>query len=488
MSSIIKGYICFSIGIFLMFFSLFSFIIYLSLFFISFILSIIAITQKRIFGGVSLLLLTIIIPILLGVELGVTRTTGFMGEVLKQKKENKYTTKKNIRKLKQVISPNTFLKEKEDKVISDVNKQYIKNVFLYDLKAKYYDSVLKGNIPGVEFKLKNKGNKILTKIKVTIYFKDFQNNIISEASFQPLLTSNLFLSGNNKPLKPNYIWKLEKDKFYPADTVPSEWQEGNVSAKISEIKIKEIPIKSKNNKYIEKISLYNLKAKYYDSVLKGNIPGVEFKLKNKGNKILTKIKVTIYFKDSQNNVIFEENFLPILTSNFSLSGNNKPLKPNYIWNLKRDKFYSIDTVPSEWQEGNISAEISEIKIKKIPAKSKKDKYIEKISLYDLKAKYHDSILFGNIPGVEFKLKNKGNKILTEVKVIVYFKDSNNIIIAEDSYYPVLTSKMSFSHNNQPLKPNYIWKMEEGKFYSADTVPIEWKEGNVSAEIIDIKSR
>ena len=90
-----------------------------------------------------------------------------------------------------------------------------------------------------------------------------------------------------------------------------------------------------------------------------------------------------------------------------------------------------------------------------------------------------------MPGVDFKLKNGGDRSLNEVEVTVYFQGSGGAIIAEESYHPVLVSTYSFG-NNKPLKPNYIWQMERGKFYKADSVPTEWKEGAASATITDIE--
>ena len=107
-------------------------------------------------------------------------------------------------------------------------------------------------------------------------------------------------------------------------------------------------------------------------------------------------------------------------------------------------------------------------------------------LYGLKAKYYTTYLEEKIPGVEFKLKNQGDRILKEVEVTVYFKDANGTIIAEEDYHPVLVTKYSFSSDNKPLKPNYVWQMERGKFYKAKSVPSEWKAGAVSAKITNIE--
>jgi len=73
--AIIGGAVCFVLGIILMFLSMWSFFIYGPLFLVSFILSIVAMAQRRILGGVLLLLATLIVPTILGLYLFATRTT-----------------------------------------------------------------------------------------------------------------------------------------------------------------------------------------------------------------------------------------------------------------------------------------------------------------------------------------------------------------------------------------------------------------------------
>jgi len=123
--------------------------------------------------------------------------------------------------------------------------------------------------------------------------------------------------------------------------------------------------------------------------------------------------------------------------------------------------------------------------KEITGFEKKQAYIDKVKLYDFTAKYFSTYLDGKTPGVNFKIKNEGDKTLTKVEVTVYFKDAANNVIAEEDYHPVLVSEYSFG-DNKPLKPNYIWQMESGKFYTAKSVPSEWQEGNAVAKITDIK--
>ncbi len=120
-------------------------------------------------------------------------------------------------------------------------------------------------------------------------------------------------------------------------------------------------------------------------------------------------------------------------------------------------------------------------------RERKASYIaEHVELYDVKASYMDSLLDGRVPGVLFKLKNTGDVTLDMVEVTFYFRDESGATIAEENFHPVLVSAYSFSGDNDPLKPGYVWQMERGKFYTAKSVPSEWAEGNVEAKVTDIR--
>ena len=121
----------------------------------------------------------------------------------------------------------------------------------------------------------------------------------------------------------------------------------------------ELKIFEEKQDYIDKISLYELSARYYDTYVDDKVPGVTFKLKNNGDRTLKKVEVTVYFKDENGAIIFEEDYNPVLVSEYSI-GDNKPLKPNYIWSMGKNKFYKAESVPSEWKAGAVSAKITDI--------------------------------------------------------------------------------------------------------------------------------
>jgi len=110
------------------------------------------------------------------------------------------------------------------------------NLRLYDLKARYYESILDGRIPGVNFKIKNNGNRTLNRVKVRVVFQDAEGKPIAEEEYNPVLVvQGGYSADDNKPLRPNYIWQNEPDKFLTAKKVPSEWQEGKATATITSI-------------------------------------------------------------------------------------------------------------------------------------------------------------------------------------------------------------------------------------------------------------
>jgi len=145
---------------------------------------------------------------------------------------------------------------------------------------------------------------------------------------------------------------------------------------------------------------------------------------------------------------------------------------------KYDEVLELDSELVEVQQKRAEAE------QEVHAFEAKQAYVGNLSLYDLQAKYYETYLDKRVPGVQFKLKNNGDRTLDKVEVTVYFKDASGSVVAEENFHPVLVTKYSLG-DNKPLKPNYIWQLDRGKFYKAEAVPSEWKEGSVSAKITDL---
>jgi hypothetical protein len=137
----------------------------------------------------------------------------------------------------EIVEAKNLVKNLDNKIKEFGSKQeYIKNIKLYDFVATRYDTYLEKGIPGVSFKLKNNGDKTLSRVEITVYFRDKDDNIIYEEIYNPVSKHSYI---DSKPLKPGYISSMQKGTFYTSKSVPEEWQDGNAEAKITDIEFSE---------------------------------------------------------------------------------------------------------------------------------------------------------------------------------------------------------------------------------------------------------
>lgn len=125
----------------------------------------------------------------------------------------------------------------------------------------------------------------------------------------------------------------------------------------------------------------------------------------------------------------------------------------------------------------IESEIEEEKIKAA--------YIPKIKIIEFQATKIDTYSGKGVPAVRFGLKNDGDRTLTTVRVVVYFKDASGTVIHESSYSPVYVGGYN-TDTNSPLKPNYIKRQKEGRYYLVEELGPEWKTGAAEAVITEIE--
>ncbi len=151
-----------------------------------------------------------------------------------EKLEKNESLEELFSKYKEILeldSTNDSILSKKNIVEEKIN--YISKVKVYDFVSRYYEQYFGGKDAGVVFKIKNNGNKDLTKVRLTVYFKDAFGNIIHEDYFTPI--SEYSWNSNSQSLKANRIWQMESGTYYKADNVPSEWKEGSAEIKISDI-------------------------------------------------------------------------------------------------------------------------------------------------------------------------------------------------------------------------------------------------------------
>lgn len=116
----------------------------------------------------------------------------------------------------------------------------------------------------------------------------------------------------------------------------------------------EIAVYEEKQAYIEKLELKDFKVSE-GSRFGRPVTGVFGTLVNHGKRTLKEVEVTVYFLNQQGDVIGEEDYHPVLVTEYSI-GDNKLLKPGYV-----DDFgYSVeDDAPSSWAK-KARAEITNI--------------------------------------------------------------------------------------------------------------------------------
>jgi hypothetical protein len=116
--------------------------------------------------------------------------------------------------------------------------------------------------------------------------------------------------------------------------------------------------------YIEKVTITEFSAKRIDTYSKKSVPAVRISLKNNGDRSLDKVKVVVYFQDKNGNTIFEEDYHPVLVSKYSFGNDNKPLKPGYVKEMEKGKYYTLDSALTDWVEGKSVAKVVDVEFSK----------------------------------------------------------------------------------------------------------------------------
>jgi hypothetical protein len=102
-------------------------------------------------------------------------------------------------------------------------------------------------------------------------------------------------------------------------------------------------------------------------------------------------------------------------------------------------------------------------------------YIEKwVRIESFESAYYTSYSDRRVAGVKFKLRNAGTRTLERIDVAVFFLNARGDAIGEETYSPITSEK--------PLRPGYVWQLDEGQYYPAKNIASEWKEGAVKTKI------
>ena len=149
----------------------------------------------------------------------------------KQKQEGDFTGSLDKYRELYSLAPSEDVK----KVISDLTEKiaYFPKVKVYDTIAKYYNSGWSGIKPYIDFKVKNNGDKELSEVEITVYFKDKNGNVIHEEKYTPINNGGFF--SDSGTLKSGRIWQQDEYSYYSSDSLPSEWQEESADFVVTNI-------------------------------------------------------------------------------------------------------------------------------------------------------------------------------------------------------------------------------------------------------------
>jgi len=121
---------------------------------------------------------------------------------------------------------------------------------------------------------------------------------------------------------------------------------------------------NKKISYLEKVEIHRFEATHINTLSRKNIPAVRFKLNNTGDRNLNKVSITIYFKNAIGKIIKEKNYHPIFVTEYKNSRNTKPLEAGHSWDMPEGEYYTIDDMPSEWQDGEAEIKVTDLEFVK----------------------------------------------------------------------------------------------------------------------------
>lgn len=233
-------------------------------------------------------------------------------------------------------------------------QSYIKdNVVLTDYLVAECEGY-SGKVPGIKnISIKNNGDNEIVSLKLNLEFSSDNGTV--------LVTKEVPVIGMfDEPLRSNYSWKMENDKFFEIEDLSKEINLTKVNVSITEVTLQNTKndtiVQSDEDKYIkEYLTLTNAKVSICESY-DGKHPGLSrVSVKNNGIKNIEELTVTVYFQDASGKNIAEDSFLVI----GSLFGGDT-LKANYSWKMESDKFFEIENLADDVEIARYKVEISQI--------------------------------------------------------------------------------------------------------------------------------
>lgn len=215
------------------------------------------------------------------------------------------------------------------KIEENISKMIDDDEMQYRTSQKEFELVLEDDSWKISEDLKTKKKK--QEVKITA------NSILADA--ESLISNQNFDEAEKKV---NEIFELDENYIQKSIIQKAE----NLIAKIE---------------LIDLVELYDIESRYITTYGDEREAGISFKIKNNSDQDLSEVEVKVYYLDNNGNRIHEDDFHPVLVTEFSY-GNNDPLKAGYIYQMPDRQFYTSKSVPDEWDEGKVSVSITNVEI------------------------------------------------------------------------------------------------------------------------------
>lgn len=211
-----------------------------------------------------------------------------------------------------------------------------------------------GKVPGINnISIKNNGDKQIDSLTLGLDF--FDENGIELFSREITVLGIL-----DDPILSGYSWKMERDRFFEIENLPSDIDLDQVAVSINDVQLSDskftmqkTPEEEYTDQYIE-ITNYHVGMQ---SGYRGKEPGIsDISIKNNGDKNIAQLTITVYFQDENGKNIAEDSFMII----GSLFGGDT-LKANYSWKMENNKYYEFSNLADEVDISRNTVKVTEIK-------------------------------------------------------------------------------------------------------------------------------
>lgn len=211
-----------------------------------------------------------------------------------------------------------------------------------------------GKVPGINnISIKNNGDKQIDSLALELDF--FDENGAGLFSREITVLGIL-----DDPILSGYSWKMEKDRFFEIENLPSDADLDLVAVSINDVQLSDSKIavqKTPEEEYIDQyieITNYHVGMK---SGYRGKEPGIsDVSIKNNGDKNINELTITVYFQDENGKNIAEDSFMFI--GGF---WGGDTLKANYSWKMENNKYYEFSNLADEVDISRNTVKVTEIK-------------------------------------------------------------------------------------------------------------------------------